>query len=92
MRARSEKPRTQTSGRTAYEPRPDDSQAVAAWRQRMGTPEGQTTYRQRSGIAEWTNAQLRLRLSGDRETLAKLDAVVKNAPADKYEYRRGVLG
>jgi hypothetical protein len=54
-----EPPRTQTSGRTAYAPRPDDAPAVAAWRHRMGTPAGQAIYRQRSGIAEWTNAQLR---------------------------------
>ncbi len=27
----------------------------------MGTPEGQAAYRRRGGIAEWTNAQLRLR-------------------------------
>lgn len=56
-----EPPRTTTSGRTAYDPRPDDTPAVAAWRQRMGTDEGQAIYRQRSGIAEWTNAQLRAR-------------------------------
>jgi transposase len=70
-----EPPRTETSGRTAYDPRPDDSPAVAAWRQRMGTPEGQATYRQRSGIAEWTNAQLRFRHGLQRFTVRGVDRV-----------------
>ena len=52
-------PRAETQERTAYEPRPDDPPAVADWRARMGTPAGQTIYRQRSALAEWTNAQLR---------------------------------
>jgi hypothetical protein len=74
-----EPPRTTTSGRTAYEPRPDDTPAVAAWRQRMGTPAGQATYRQRSAIAEWTNAQLRTRHGLQRFTvrgLARVTSVV----------------
>jgi hypothetical protein len=70
-----EPPRTKTSGRTAYDPRPDDTPAVAAWRQRMGTPEGQAAYRQRSGIAEWTNAQLRLRHGLQRFTVRGLGKV-----------------
>jgi transposase len=70
-----EPPRTETSGRTAYDPRPDDSPAVAAWRQRMGTPEGQATYRQRGGIAEWTNAQLRFRHGLQRFTVRGVDRV-----------------
>jgi hypothetical protein len=70
-----EPPRTETSGRTAYDPRPDDSSAVAAWRQRMGTPEGQATYRQRSAIAEWTNAQLRSRHGLQRFTVRGVDRV-----------------
>jgi transposase len=70
-----EPPRTQTSGRTAYDPRPDDTPAVAAWRRRMGTPEGQAIYRQRSGIAEWTNAQLRFRHGLQRFTVRGIDHV-----------------
>ncbi len=70
-----EPPRTETSGRTAYDPRPDDTPAVAAWRQRMGTPDGQATYRQRSAIAEWTNAQLRARHGLQRFTVRGLDRV-----------------
>jgi len=70
-----EPPRTETSGRTAYDPRPDDTPAVAAWRQRIGTDEGQATYRQRSGIAEWTNAQLRVRHGLQRFTVRGVDRV-----------------
>lgn len=70
-----EPPRTETSGRTAYDPRPDDTPAVASWRQRMGTPEGQAIYRQRSGIAEWTNAQLRFRHGLHRFTVRGVDRV-----------------
>lgn len=74
-----EPPRTTTSGRTQYEPRPDDSPAVVAWRQRMETEEGQAIYRQRSGLAEWTNAQLRDRLGLQRfrvRGLAKVTSVM----------------
>ena len=70
-----EPPRATTSGRTAYDPRPDDTPAVAAWRQRMGTDEGQATYRHRSGIAEWTNAQLRIRHGLQRFTVRGVDRV-----------------
>jgi transposase len=74
-----EPPRTATSGRTAYEPRPDDPPAVAAWRARMGTDDGKATYRQRGGIAEWTNAQLRFRHGLQRFTVRGLDRVTSVA-------------
>jgi hypothetical protein len=70
-----EAPRKERGGRTAYDPRPDDSPAVVAWRQRMGTPTGQATYRQRGAIAEWTNAQLRVRHGLQRFTVRGLDRV-----------------
>jgi transposase len=70
-----EPPRTTTSGRTAYDPRPDDSPAVAAWRARMRTDDGKAVYRQRSGIAEWTNAQLRVRHGLQRLTVRGVDRV-----------------
>lgn len=38
---------------------PSDSPAVAAWRQRMQTAEGQTTYKQRSSTSETVNADLK---------------------------------
>jgi hypothetical protein len=74
-----EAPRKASGGRTAYDPRPDDSPAAAAWRRRMGTPEGQATYRQRGAIAEWTNAQLRLRHGLQRLTGRGLDRVTSVA-------------
>ncbi len=56
-----EPPRTTTSGRLAIDPRPDDSEAVTAWRQRMGTEAAQAIYQERGATAEWTNAQARIR-------------------------------
>jgi len=54
-------PRTTTSGRTARDPRPDDSPAVIAWRERMGTDEAKEVYKQRAATAECVNALARLR-------------------------------
>jgi transposase len=42
--------------RDPHAPRPDDSAAVAAWRQRMGTDEAKAIYRQRAATAETVNA------------------------------------
>jgi transposase len=70
-----EAPRKETGGRTAYDPRPDDSPAVATWRQRMGTDDGKAIYRHRSSIAEWTNAQLRVRHGLQRFTVRGVDRV-----------------
>ncbi len=39
-----------------HAPRDDDSEAVAAWRQRMGTDEAKQIYRQRAATAETVNA------------------------------------
>ena len=49
------KPRAGDS-RNPYEPRPEDSEPVAAWRQRMGTEEAKRIYRQRASTAETVNA------------------------------------
>lgn len=54
-------PRTQTSGRVATSPRPDDSEAVIAWRERMGTDEAKTIYKERAATAECVHAQYRSR-------------------------------
>jgi transposase len=56
-----EQPRTTTSGRSATDPRPDDSPAVAEWRQRMGSEQAKQIYKERGSTAEWTNAQWRAR-------------------------------
>jgi IS5 family transposase len=47
--------------RDSHTPRPDDSPAVAEWRQRMATPEAKEIYKQRASTAECTNAQSRNR-------------------------------
>jgi transposase len=44
-----------------YQPKANDSQAVAAWRRRMGSPEAQELYKQRAATAECANAQARNR-------------------------------
>jgi transposase len=52
-------PRNQDQRRSEYEPRPTDSQAVRAWRERMGSPAGQEIYRQRASTVETVNADLK---------------------------------
>jgi transposase len=42
--------------RDPHAPRDDDSEAVAAWRERMGTDEAKAIYRQRGATAETVNA------------------------------------
>lgn len=49
------KPR-QGDTRDPHAPREADSEAVAAWRQRMGTNEAKTLYKQRAATAETVNA------------------------------------
>jgi transposase len=48
-------------GDDPYQPRRKDGPGVAAWRQRMGTPEAQAIYRWRAATAEWVNAGTRNR-------------------------------
>ncbi len=45
--------------RDRYTPLPDDPPAVAAWRERMGTPAAKTLYKQRAASVEGVNAQTR---------------------------------
>ena len=44
-----------------HQPKPGDSGAVAAWRERMGTDEAKVIYKQRAASAECANAQARNR-------------------------------
>ena len=44
-----------------YAPKPGDSAAVAAWRQRMATAEAKAIYKERAATAECVNAQARNR-------------------------------
>lgn len=45
----------------SHEPKPKDSAAVAAWRERMGTEEAKAIYQKRAATAECVNAQSRNR-------------------------------
>jgi transposase len=47
--------------RNPHAPLPRDLPAVAAWRERMGTPEAQALYKERAATAECVNAQARNR-------------------------------
>lgn len=47
--------------RDSHTPREDDSPAVAEWRQRMGTDEAKTIYKERASTAECVNALARNR-------------------------------
>ena len=44
-----------------HEPKPGDSEVVAAWRKRMGTEEAKVIYKERAATAECVNAQARNR-------------------------------
>jgi len=49
-----QKPRRQD--RDSHQPLPGDSVTIAAWRQRMGTPEAKQIYKERAATAECVNA------------------------------------
>ena len=49
-------PKPKDPGRDPHTPRPGDSPAVAAWRERMGRKEAKAVYRQRAATAECVNA------------------------------------
>jgi transposase len=49
------------AGVDRYEPKATDSEEVAEWRQRMGTPEAKEIYKERGATAECVNAQTRNR-------------------------------
>ena len=61
-----------------HQPKPDDSPAVAQWRQRMASSEAAEIYKQRAATAECVNAQARNRglLRMPVRGLAKLRCVV----------------
>lgn len=44
---------------TRFLPHEGETAEVTRWRQRMGTPEAQDTYKLRAATAEWANAQVR---------------------------------
>jgi transposase len=61
-----------------HQPKADDSEAVARWRQRMASPEAKDIYKQRAATAECVNAQARNRglLRMPVRGLAKVRSVV----------------
>ena len=61
-----------------HQPKPDDSEAVARWRQRMASPQAKELYKQRAATAECVNAQARNRglLRMPVRGLAKVRSVV----------------
>lgn len=52
-------PKPKKEDRDPHVPLPRDSSAVAAWRERMGTPEAKETYKLRAATVELVNAQAR---------------------------------
>jgi transposase len=71
-------PETQAGRANEFTPRPDDSLAVADWRQRMNTDAAREVYKQRAATAECANAQARNRglLRMPVRSLAKVKCVV----------------
>jgi transposase len=55
------KPKAQDANTDPHAPKASDSEAVGAWRVRMGTEEAKTIYKQRAATAECVNAQARNR-------------------------------
>ncbi|HKV09613.1 MAG TPA: IS1182 family transposase [Thermoanaerobaculia bacterium] len=60
---------------SCYEPRPRDSEAILAWRQRMSSPEGQEIYKQRASTSETINADLKCHRGLGQLTVRGLDKV-----------------
>lgn len=52
-------PRNRDKRGSEYEPRPDDPEAVRAWRERMGSEAGKAVYRRRAATSETVNADLK---------------------------------
>jgi transposase len=65
--------------RDPHAPRPEDSEAVAGWRQRMGTDEAKAIYKQRAATAETVNADAKTHRGLDRLTMRGLDKVLGSA-------------
>jgi len=72
------KPR-QGDPRDPHAPRPEDSEAVAAWRQRMGTDEAKAIYKQRAATAETVNADAKAHRGLDCLAVRGLDKVLGSA-------------
>jgi len=62
-----------------YVPKPDDTPAVAAWRQRMGTEAAQAVYRERASTVETANADLKTHRAMARFLVRGTDKVLSCA-------------
>jgi transposase len=69
-------PAPRKEGIDPHQPKPGDSAAVAAWRQRMGTSEAKEIYKQRAATAETVNADLRTWRGLDRFRVRGRDKVL----------------
>lgn len=65
--------------RDPHAPREDDSEAVAAWRERMGTAEAKTIYQERAATAETVNADAKANRGLDSFAVRGLDKVAGSA-------------
>ena len=65
--------------RDPHAPHADDSEAVAAWRQRMGTDEAKAIYKQRAATAETVNADAKEHRVLDGFAVRGLDKVLGSA-------------
>ena len=65
--------------RDPHTPREGDSEAVAAWRQRMGTEEGKEIYKQRAATAETVNADAKEHRGLDSLRVRGVDKVLGSA-------------
>lgn len=79
------KPRT-SDPRDPHAPRPEDSEAVAAWRQRMGTDEAKAIYKQRAATAETVNADAKEHRGLDRLAVRGRDKVLGSASLFALSY------
>jgi len=52
-------PKTRKEGSDPHQPKKGDSEAVAAWRKRMGTTEAKAIYKERGSTIETVNAELK---------------------------------
>ncbi len=65
--------------RDPHTPRADDSEAVAAWRRRMGTDEAKAIYKQRAATAETVNADAKTNRGLDSLAVRGLNKVAGSA-------------
>jgi hypothetical protein len=68
-------PKNSEKRKNPYDPRPGDSPAIQAWRQRMGSEAGQAIYKLRAATSETVNADLKSYRGLRQLTVRNLDKV-----------------